>query len=50
MVLRLLIDLMALMALIFRPRLATAAEVLVLRRQIALYKERGIKPRRVDPR
>jgi hypothetical protein len=32
-----------------RQRRATAAEILVLRRQIALYKERGIKPRRIDP-
>src|SRR6266446_3568437 len=47
-VLRLLIDLIALLALAFRRRRATAAEILVLRRQIALYKERGIKPRRID--
>src|SRR5450631_2155726 len=47
-VLRLLIDLIALTALVFRQRRATAAEILVLRRQFALYKERGIKPRRVD--
>jgi hypothetical protein len=48
-VLRLLVDLIALTALAFRQRRATAAEVLVLRRQVALYKERGIKPRRVEP-
>src|SRR5450631_820014 len=48
-VLRLLIDLIALTALAFRQRRSTAAEILVLRRQIALYKERGIKPRRIDP-
>jgi hypothetical protein len=48
-VLRLLIDLIALTALALRQRRATAAEILVLRRQIALYKERGIKPRRIDP-
>jgi putative transposase len=48
-VLRLLIDLIALIALAFRQRRATAAEILVLQRQIALYKERGIKPRRIDP-
>ena len=36
-VLRLLIDLIALTALAFRQRRATAAEILVLRRQIALY-------------
>ena len=48
-VLRLLIDLIALIALGFRQRRATAAQILVLRRQIALYKERRIKPRRIDP-
>src|SRR5260370_38474452 len=48
-VLRPLIDLIALIALAFRRRRATAAEILVLRRQIALYKERGIKPRRIEP-
>jgi putative transposase len=47
-VLRLLTDLNALTALAFRRRRATAAEILVLRRQIALYKERGVKPRRID--
>jgi transposase InsO family protein len=47
--LRVLVDLIALTALAFRQRRATAAEILVLRRQIALYKERGIKPRRIDP-
>src|SRR5882724_6648820 len=47
-VLRLLTDLLALIALAFRQRRATAAEILVLRRQIALYQERGIKPRRID--
>jgi hypothetical protein len=48
-VLRLLIDPLALTALALRQRRATAAEILVLRRQIAPYKERGIKPRRIDP-
>lgn len=48
-VLRLLVDLLVLTALAFRQRRAAAAEILVLRRQLALYKERGIKPRRVDP-
>ena len=47
MFLQLLADLVALVALAFRPRLATAAENLVLRRQLALFKERGIKPRRI---
>jgi len=41
-------DLIALTAFTFRRRRATAAEILVLRRQIALYQERGIKPRRID--
>jgi putative transposase len=48
-VLRLLVDLIALTALALRQRRATAAEILVLRRQLALYRERGIKPRRIDP-
>jgi putative transposase len=30
------------------PELLTAAEILVLRRQVALCKERSIKPRRID--
>jgi hypothetical protein len=47
-VLRLLTDLIALIVFAFRRRRATAAEILVLRRQIALYQERGIKPRRID--
>ena len=47
---RLLADLVGLMALAFRHQQATAAENLVLRRQLALYKERGIKPRRIDVR
>src|ERR1700677_1392970 len=47
--LRLLVDLIALTALGFRQRRASAAEILVLRRQLALYTERGIKARRIDP-
>ena len=47
-VLRLLADLVALVALAFRPRRTAPAEILVLRRQLALYEERGIRPRRVD--
>ena len=46
--LRLLADAVALAALVFRPRLATSAEILVLRRQLALFRERGVKPRRID--
>jgi len=47
-VLRLLADLAALIALSVRPRRAIEAENLVLRRQLALFKERGMKPRRTD--
>lgn len=46
--LRHLADLLALTAMAFRRRRATAAEILVLQRQLALYKERGAKPRRID--
>jgi hypothetical protein len=45
---RLSTDLVALMVYAFRRWGATAAEILVLLRQIALYQERGIKPRRID--
>ncbi|MDY6947696.1 MAG: integrase core domain-containing protein [Pseudomonadota bacterium] len=34
--------------LLFRPRESLEAEILFLRRQLALYRERGVKPRRVD--
>jgi putative transposase len=47
-VLLLLADLVGLLRLATRPRQAIAAENLVLRRQLALYKERGVKPRRID--
>jgi hypothetical protein len=47
-VLRLLADLAGLIALLVRPRRAIEAENLVLRRQLALFKERGVKPRRID--
>jgi putative transposase len=40
---------MVLAALSFRGRCASAAEILVLRRQLALYQERRIRPRRIDP-
>ena len=36
-------------ALSFRGRCASAAEILVLRRQLALHQERRIRPRRIDP-
>ena len=47
-VLRLLADLAGLVALSLRPRRAVEAENLFLRRQLALYLERGAKPGRVD--
>ena len=47
-VLRLLADLAGLIALSVRPRRAIEAENLVLRRQLALFKERRMKPRRID--
>ena len=37
-----------LLALTVRPRRSIEAENLVLRRQLALFKERGVKPRRID--
>ena len=43
-VLRLLADLAGLIALSVRPRRAIEAENLVLRRQLALFKERRMKP------
>jgi putative transposase len=46
--LRLLADLVGLTVLLFRQRRASAAEIRALRRQLALYQERGVKPRRVD--
>ena len=47
-VLRLLADLAGLVALSLRPRRSVEAENLFLRRQLALYHERGVMPRRVD--
>ena len=45
----LLADLVDLVRVSVRPRQAIAAENLVLRRQLALYKEeRGVKPRHLD--
>ena len=43
-----LIVLFGLVALSVRPRRSLEAENLFLRRQLGLYKERGVKPRRVD--
>jgi putative transposase len=47
-VLRLLADLAGLVVLSLRARRSVEAENLFLRRQLALYQERGIKARRVD--
>jgi putative transposase len=47
-VLRFLADLAGLVVLSLRSRRSVQAENLFLRRQLALYQERGIKPRRVD--
>jgi hypothetical protein len=41
-------DLISWCGLIFRPRRSLEAEVLFLRRQLALYVERGVQPRRID--
>ena len=48
-VLQLLTDLAGIVTLVIRRQGALAAEILVLRRQLALYVERGVKPRRIDP-
>ena len=45
---RLWADLVGLVAISVTPRRSLAAENLFLRRQLALYRERGVKPRRVD--
>ena len=47
-VLQLLADLVGLLALSVRPSRSRGAENLFLRRQLALYRERGIKAHRVD--
>jgi putative transposase len=49
MIVRLAWDLLQWCGLLFRPRKSLEAEILFLRRQLALYRERGVKPRRVDP-
>src|ERR1700694_5901153 len=46
--LRLVADLIGFLVLAVRPRRSIEAENLVLRRQLALFKERGVKPRRID--
>jgi hypothetical protein len=47
-VLRLSTDVAGLVVLSLRPRRSVKAENLFLRRQLALYRERGVRPRRVD--
>ena len=47
-VVRLLADLAGFLMLATRPRRSIEAENLILRRQLALFKERRIKPRRID--
>ena len=47
-ILEVLVDLVRLAALFLRPASAIRAENLVLRKQLAAYIERGIKPRRLD--
>jgi putative transposase len=47
-VFELLADLVGLVALSVRARRSLEAENLFLRRQLSLYKERGVKPRRID--
>ena len=47
-VLRLVADVIGLLVLTARSRRSIEAENLVLRRQLALFKERGVKPRRID--
>jgi len=47
-VVRVVTDLVGWVALAFRSRQSLDAEVLFLRRQLALYVERGVKPRRID--
>jgi hypothetical protein len=41
-------DLISWCVLVLRPRKSIEAEILFLRRQLALYVERGVKPRRID--
>jgi len=45
---RLASELVGWVALAFQSRQSLHAEVLFLRRQLALYVERGVKPRRID--
>jgi hypothetical protein len=47
-VVRVLSELISWCGLVLRPRRSLEAEILFLRRQLALYVERGVKPRRID--
>ena len=47
-VVRILSDLVGGFSLAWRPRTTLEAEILFLRRQLALYVERQVKPRRID--
>jgi putative transposase len=47
-VVRVAAELVGWVALAFRSRQSLQSEVLFLRRQLALYVERGVKPRRID--
>jgi putative transposase len=47
--LQLIADFVAYLGLLIRPRKAIAAENLFLRRQLAMYQERKVDPRRIDP-
>ena len=46
---QLIADFVVYLGLLIRPRKAIAAENLFLRRQLALYQERKVDPRRNDP-
>jgi hypothetical protein len=47
-IVRILSDLLRLCMLFFRSRKSLQAETLFLRRQLALYVERRVRPRRID--
>ena len=47
--LQLIADFVVYLGLLTRPRKAIAAENLFLRRQLALYQQRKVDPRRIDP-
>ncbi len=48
-IIQVVIDLFSLLSLLLRSRGRLAAENLFLRKQLAYYQERGIRPRRLDP-